>query len=213
MTRASVVVPAPLAPATWSRERRTIRILPERAQLPTLPAHRHDHSAHGYLRTLVGGSLATVLDMAVHVTALDLATRWEPNAPDAVLITADRGTTVLALAAHYDDVDQRCLVLIWTGTEYACMGEPNDETLPGHRLYGKGLREALWGGIVHESELIAGMERQNRVHPAHDSTKYAALTHHVLPLKEGTVEVVAGALTIERYHGSTLDAAVAALHR
>jgi hypothetical protein len=61
--------------------------------------------------------------------------RWEPNAPAAVLIVTDDGLAALALRPHPDDTADDCVVLIWSGTREAAMGAPNDEALPGHRLY------------------------------------------------------------------------------
>jgi hypothetical protein len=86
----------------------------------------------------------------------------------------------------------------WTGTKSASIGAPNDGAISGHRLYDKGLRGIMWAGVVRERQLVDALERQNRVHPAHDSSNYAALTHHVLPLKEAVIEVVARDLAIQR---------------
>jgi hypothetical protein len=90
------------------------------------------------------------------------------------------------------------------------MGNPNDEALNGHPLYEKGLREIDWIGLVQDSELVASLERQNSVHPFHDPEWFANMRHHVLPLKETTVEVVAATLSIVRVTGTTVQAAVAA---
>jgi hypothetical protein len=35
---------------------------------------------------------------------------------------------------------------------------------------------------------VDDLEMQNRVHPAHDVSKYKRLTHQLVPLKEGVVE-------------------------
>lgn len=63
--------------------------------------------------------------MVEHVTVLDLGVTWEPNAPDAILLSNDSGKTALALNAQADDDDQRCVVLVWTGTRFACLADPN----------------------------------------------------------------------------------------
>jgi hypothetical protein len=73
--------------------------------------------------------------MGERVSAKDLGTVWEPNAPEAILISTDSGAAVLALRAHPDDADQRCVVVVWAGTELASFGGPNDEARSGHRLY------------------------------------------------------------------------------
>jgi hypothetical protein len=148
--------------------------------------------------------------MAEAVVAVDSSVRWEPNAPNAVLLADDSARAVLALDAHRDDSDTRAVVLIWEGVRHSSMGSPSDEAVSGHRLYEKGLRDLTWLGLVQESELIASLERINSVHPMHKPERYADLIHHILPLKEATVEVVAATLRIVRVAGSTIHAAAAA---
>lgn len=144
------------------------------------------------------------------VESLDIGVTWEPNAPDAVLLSADVGPSTLALNAHPDDPDDRCVVLTWTGCRYASMAPPNDEAISGHRLWVKGLQGLLWLGVVHDSELIARLELQNRVHPMHRASLFESLTHYVLPLKECVVEVAARDLAVHRVGGTTVEAAVRA---
>lgn len=146
-----------------------------------------------------------------HVRPLDLGVTWEPNAPNAVLLSADLGPSVLALEADPNDPDERCVVVKWTGCRFASITPPNDEAISGHRLWKKGMQDQLWSGIVHDSELIAGLERQNRVHPMHSASLFEGLTHYVLRLKECLVEVVARDLVVLRLEGTTVEAAVRAL--
>jgi hypothetical protein len=149
--------------------------------------------------------------MVEHVTVLELGVTWEPNAPDAVLVSNDFGKTALGLNAHADDEDKNCVVLVWTGTRSACLADPNDEAISGHRLYAKGLEGVLWAGEVHESELIRDLERQNRVHPRHQASRFESLMHHILLLKECVAEVVAEEVEVRRLNGPTLDAASSAM--
>jgi hypothetical protein len=137
----------------------------------------------------------------------------DPNAPEAVLLSADKGVTVLAVARHHDDEDDRCFVFRWEGTRWASSSMPNDEARSGHPLWKKGLGSLLWGGIVQRSELTRELERQNRIHPRHDASRFAGLTHYIVLTKELTIEVAAEMLTIERREGSTLEAAVASADR
>ncbi len=145
--------------------------------------------------------------MTERVTTIDIGVVWDPNAPDAVLLTDDGGSTALALRAHCDDSDQRTVVLFWSGARYRLMGGPNDEAISGHRLYGKGLETVTWIGEVAGSELVASLEKQNSVHPQHDPARFAKLLHQVALTKEETVEVVADSLVIKRIAGSTGKAA------
>lgn len=87
---------------------------------------------------------------------------------------------------------------MWRGCFVARMEPPNDEAISGHRLYDVGLREVQWLGEVFESELIAEVERRNRVHVHHAPERYIELRHWVAALKECTVEVVARSLRVER---------------
>jgi hypothetical protein len=145
--------------------------------------------------------------MAEQVVPWDPGVKWEPNAPDAVLAVGDHGRAVLALNAHLDDADQGCVVFVWSGTQAAIMGSPNDEAQSGHRLYGRGLSDVLWAGIVEQSAWISDLERQNRVHRRHDPARLTRLTHFILPLKECTVEAVAEEVTVLRLPGPTSAAA------
>jgi hypothetical protein len=146
-----------------------------------------------------------------HVTVLDLGVVGAPNAPEAVLVSDGFGGTVLALNPHFDDEDQGCVVLVWTGTRSASLAGPNDEAISGHRLYEKGLGDAPWAGQVIDSELVHALERENRVHAHHDSFRFEHLAHHVLRLKERVAEVVAESIAVRRLDGSTLDAAAHAM--
>ena len=150
--------------------------------------------------------------MVERVEVLDLGVVWDPNGPEVILASNDQGRTVLALNPRNDDEDQRCVVLVWTGTRSACLSDPNDEAISGHRLYRKGLIGLLWAGQVRDSATIGGLEQQNRVHPGHDPARFRELVHHVVLLKEGVAEVVASTLSVRRLDGPTLGAVSAAMH-
>jgi hypothetical protein len=147
------------------------------------------------------------------VQALDLGIEWEPNAPDAVLITGAYGAA-LALNAYMDDADQRCVVFRWRHARAVALEAPNDEAISGHRLYDRGLRDILWAGEVQRSAWIADLERRNRVHPYHQAERFAGERHYIFRLKENVAEVVSMyPLEVVRLRGATLAAAHAALQR
>jgi len=81
--------------------------------------------------------------------------RWDPNAPEALFLSESTGATRLALNPHFDDPDQRRVVISWRHANYALMSPPNDEARSGHRLYDRGLSEVLWMARVEDSELAA----------------------------------------------------------
>lgn len=149
--------------------------------------------------------------MIEHVTNLDLGVTWEPNAPQAILLTDDRGTAALALNAHHSDPSQHAVVVLWEGCLFRSMGSPNDEGISGHRLFSKGLDTVQWAGEVHHSDLIEALDQQSRVHPQHDPSKFLGSAHHIVLTKEVTVEVVAFSLSILRLPGTTVEAADEAL--
>jgi hypothetical protein len=155
------------------------------------------------------GSTNTVV-MGEQVIEWEAGVAWEPNAPEAALVATDSSHAALGINPHFDDEDQRCVVLLWRSPCFAELGSPNDEALSGHRLYNKGLA-SIRAGIVLSSELVARLERQNRVHPRHDPSRFKDLVHYVLPLKECVVEVVACSVSIERYEGSPARAAIQAI--
>ena len=141
----------------------------------------------------------------------ELEVIWDPNAPEAVLISDDSGRTALALNPRWDDEAAGCVVLIW-GSSWSCMSEPNDEALPGHRLYDSGLKTVRWGGIVEDSALVAELARQENVMFPGQGDGYADdYTHYVLTLKECFIEVVGSKVRLHRHKGSTLDSAVVGL--
>ena len=148
--------------------------------------------------------------MTETVHTIDLGVVWEPGAPEAVLFTEDNGSAVLAIRAHHGDPDQRVVVLMWPHARYSLLAPPNDETINGHRLWGKGLQEVEWVGEVTNSELIQMLEKQNSVHPRHNAASFETLRHFVIPLKECLVEVVSrSSIKVTRFDGTTRQAAFA----
>lgn len=85
------------------------------------------------------------------------------------------------------------------------------EGVSGHPLWGSGLGDVRWLGLVEKSARVRAMAAQNSVHPSHDQRRYDFLDHYIAPLKECVAEVVAGSVETQRHGGSTLEAAGAAL--
>lgn len=149
--------------------------------------------------------------MGERVVESGIRIHWEPNAPSAVMVSDDAGRTALALRAHRDDADQRNVVLVWRRVEFAALSAPNDEAISGHPLWRSGLGDVRGLGLVERSALVRALAAQNSVHPSHDQRRYDSLDHYIVPLKERVAEVVAGSVETQRYGGSTLEAAAAAL--
>lgn len=141
------------------------------------------------------------------VEPLGLNVQWDPNDPAAMFFCDDFGRTVLAMNGHPKDTDHRCVVLVWTGTRSACLSDPNDEAIAGHRLYDKGLSGVDWAGVVRDSRTIDALKQQNQAHPHHDRDSFGGLQHHIVLTKECVAEVVAEAIEVRRVSGTTLEAA------
>jgi hypothetical protein len=135
---------------------------------------------------------------------LGVPLRWEPNAPDAFLVSDDMGRGALAQRAHPDDPDQRCVVLRWDAVSYALMSPPNDEARHQHRLYEAGLKDVDWLGIVRDSSLV------ERMRPMSSDFVLVPL-HYVVASKECVVEVLAENVDMLRIDGDPREAAPASL--
>lgn len=135
--------------------------------------------------------------MAEHVVPVDLLTDWALDEPDAVLLSDGAGTTTLALTAHRDDADQRCVVLVW---RRSCWASLRRGPVSVHPLYEHGLRDVRGVGIVRQSDRVAELAWHAD----------GELVHHIVLLGDRTIEVVAEVLTVERIQGSTTEAAAAA---
>lgn len=147
--------------------------------------------------------------MAERVERYDLALgvplRWEPNAPDAFLVSDDMGRGALGQRAHPDDPDQRCVVLRWDVVSYALLGRPNDEARNQHRLYEAGLKDVGWLGVVRDSSLVAGLR------PMVGRGAVFVPLHYVVVSKECIVEVLAENGYVFRIGGSPRQAAPSCL--
>lgn len=132
---------------------------------------------------------------------------WDPNAPEAVLVSDDSGRGALALRAHPNDQDQRTVVLRFDLVMYALMTPPNDEARVHHPLYEQGLDELLWLGVVRESTLV------DRLRPSWSPAADLRIQpmHFIATCKECVVEVVAADVEVFRLDGGTREAALAAV--
>jgi hypothetical protein len=140
--------------------------------------------------------------MRERVVEFDLGVTWEPNAPEGVFISDDYGRAALAMNAHFNDEDQRSVVVRWDGMHAARSGYPNDQGRGSHRFYSRGLKDVLWSGIVVNS----GWQHQLGI------STVRKLDHFVVLTKENTIEVLASGWEVLRLDGPTRTAASAALH-
>ena len=136
--------------------------------------------------------------MAEHVVPIDVLMDWEPQTPDAVLLSSDAGRTVLALNPHPDDADRRCVALVWQGSQWSSLRGGPAAT---HGLYEHGLQDVLGVGVVRQSHRVRELAWRSD----------GELVHHIVRLADRTAEVVAELLSVQRVAGSTAVAAMTAL--
>ncbi|MCC6126225.1 MAG: hypothetical protein IT426_14800 [Pirellulales bacterium] len=83
-----------------------------------------------------------------------------------------------------------CVVIHFPLCSVFTFGSPNDEALPGHPLYGKGL-QFYSVHRVENSSWISMLERRNSVHPAHDRKRFLEdKQHYVFTFHDSTLECV-----------------------
>ena len=95
-----------------------------------------------------------------------------------------------SLSILYQTEQGESIIVRFPWCDHVIFGEPNDEALEGHPLYGRGLD---WFQVhqVHNSSLIASLERRNAVHPNHGRDWYLRdKKHYVFTFKERTIECV-----------------------
>jgi hypothetical protein len=110
------------------------------------------------------------------------------GAPMPLLLAQD-GELVLAYELS-DSETEYFAIVAFDGVATHRFGPPNDETLEGHPLYGKGL-ESYGVYEVQSSSWIRALERMNRVHPAHRSAVFSRYRHFIFTFHDTMLECVA----------------------
>src|SRR5438876_5462691 len=123
---------------------------------------------------------------------IDLGVRWDTGAPTPVLLASD-SRTLLAFYLPYRDpncngtdvhvrdatTDIGVAVVQFWHCIVATLGDPNDEVLHGHRLWGKGL-DAYGAFIVQHSTWITELQQINSVHDRYNPEKWVSYKHYIL---------------------------------
>ena len=80
--------------------------------------------------------------MTEGVVEFDLGVDWNPGDEDCYLVQDGWGMTVFAIDSNWArGYDDRPVLIAWVGSHLATMGNPNDESIAGHRLYSKGFTD------------------------------------------------------------------------
>jgi hypothetical protein len=143
------------------------------------------------------------------VVPYDLGVTWEPNTSDPILLQ-HRHRALLVVDPHFDDEDQRLVVIRVQPCSGVWLGSPNDEGMSGHRLWSKGLSECLWAGEVLESEWVEGLKDVARAagHPKYNPNSHDSLRHWILRFKESTAECIGDELSVLRSERGKLPVAL-----
>jgi hypothetical protein len=105
-------------------------------------------------------------------------------------------------------------VAILTAAPYVALqfGQPNDETLSGHRLYELGLQPYSAFEVVNSS-WVAALEKANRVHPRHMPELFSDCRHFILTFHDSTLEFIARDFQVNLRKGPILNRLVEAVKR
>jgi hypothetical protein len=125
--------------------------------------------------------------------------KCDAGAPMPVVVAHEGMVSVAYWTADFPD--RRVAVATFAHVAGILFGAPNDEAFDGHPLYEAGLSRYT-SVEVENSQWIAALERQNRIHRQHDPARFASLRHFVLPFHDTTFECVAVDV-----HGRLVDAA------
>jgi len=91
---------------------------------------------------------------------------------------------------------ESCAIVSFVRPAVHLLGQPNDEAIEGHPLWGRGLH--IYGVFrVLNSSLIRSLEKMNSVHPRHNPDQYTSLSHYVFTFHDTCFECVAQSLSAE----------------
>lgn len=139
-----------------------------------------------------------------YAVPIDFTVEWSKGAPLPHLLLSDRRAFLLFVAEEEPDParDRTRARVVGPETEVtvaiaefaecrsAKLGSPNDETIHGHPLGGRGLY-AYGAFVVRNSPWIAELARVDSMHRGHDPERWAALHHFLLSFHDSTFECVA----------------------
>lgn len=158
----------------------------------------------------------------------DPGVQWDIGAPLPVLIASEDRTFLVFYLRDVDpdwdgtyvhvrdpvkDTDQSMAVLEFRGCHSAKLGDPNDEVIHGHRLWGRGLKP--YGAfLVRNSTWVAELRRINEVHESYRDPKvlrgesyftlppWERMNHYLFAFHDSTFECVAESFTVRTISSS-----------
>lgn len=102
---------------------------------------------------------------------------------------------------------ERIGVIEFVGCSGAVLGMLNDETIHGHRLWERGLREVghYGAGQVIHSAWITEYDRGQRVHPGYKASRLSGMKHYILMFHDSTLECLADDFAVSHRRGEMRD--------
>jgi hypothetical protein len=125
------------------------------------------------------------------VVLLEHLPQPDPGAPMPALTAAEHHLEVGFITRRDKVTDEEQIAVARFVNPYAHMfGPPNDEAFDGHPLASRGLMP--YGVFrVDGSSWVRQLEKMNSVHPYHDASRFAGLTHYIVAFHDSTFECVA----------------------
>jgi hypothetical protein len=130
---------------------------------------------------------------------IEFPVKWDIGAPMPHLLTNGYRTfLVFYLKDDYSEGDRTELVALvqFLRCVSVKLGDPNDEVLHGHPLYGKGL-EPYSAQIVRNSTWVKELETINKVHSQYKPEFWSELNHYIFWFHDQTFECVAKSYEVE----------------
>lgn len=124
---------------------------------------------------------------------------WSAGAPCPVVLAGDHSLTVLYYGSN-EESDQVWVVSFHKAHAHLFAGI-NDETLRGHRLYGKGL-EFYSAHEVDDSSWLKEIRTIHSVHEHYRAESWLKTKHYVLCFHDNMIEVLAEGFTVTERSGS-----------
>jgi hypothetical protein len=117
--------------------------------------------------------------------------RWSPGAPEPIVLASERRTLFSFYRSDRDVTDDN---EVQVGEFINCtavsFGFPNDEALPGHRLWGRGLEYYALHEVL-DSAWLEAIRSVERVHPRAAAIPFPETRHYVLTFHDTTLEALA----------------------
>ncbi len=149
-----------------------------------------------------------------HAVPSDFPVSWDVGAPCPVLVTNDHSVFLMFFVRRFDPKWDGTYVTVQDPSNanaqpmalvefQRCVstkfGDPNDEVLEGHPLYGKGL-DSYTAQIVRNSKWLVELESINKVHSMYNPDRWRNLNHFVFWFHDNTFECVAEKYDVEVYN-------------